>query len=66
MKFKAHLIFSTIRKEIIWKDKSSLTYKDIEIGRIETVNWNKSTGNVDIEFKLSPKGFKQIKQIIEK
>jgi hypothetical protein len=63
MKLKTYMLFSPERKEIVWQDEAPLWYEGIKIGKIEKVDWNKETGEVEITMKIY-KNVKRIKKLI--
>ena len=65
MKLKTYMLFSPERAEIVWQDNAPLLQDGIKIGKIEKVNWNKQTGEVEIIFKVFDKNIKRVKKLIK-
>jgi paraquat-inducible protein B len=58
------MLFSPKRAEIVWQDEAPLWYEGIKIGKIENVQWDKQTGEVEITFKVFKKNINKIKKLI--
>lgn len=64
MKLKTYMLFSPERAEIVWQDDAPLLHGVIKIGKIESVLWNKQTGEVEITFKVFNKNIKKVKKLM--